>query len=141
LLLCCLFNGSSNVVMKRQIHDVHALATNTTFFFAASISLWIAAALTGQLYLPNPLPLGPTAALLYLTFFGTLLTFAAWFYMMKRVRLSTSMTLACVTPIIALIVDAFFEKHAALTLESYVGAAVVILGVTTTIFFKLRSDK
>ncbi len=54
LLLCCLVNGGSNVVMKRRAHDIHALATNTLFFFAASSSLWVAAALTGQFYVPWP---------------------------------------------------------------------------------------
>ena len=136
LLFNSLLNSSSNILMKRYGHHVVPLASNTIFFFAASIVLWIAAAAGGNCAPPQPLPMAPTLALLYLTFFGTLLAFACFFYLLRHTRLSTAMTLSFVTPIIALVIDAFFEKHGALTPETYLGIAVVLVGVFISVLYK-----
>jgi drug/metabolite transporter (DMT)-like permease len=78
----------------------------------------------------------PTLALLYLTIFGTLIAFASFFYLLKHTRLSTAMTLSFVTPMIALLIDAFFEKHNVLTPETYLGIAVVLIGVIISVVKK-----
>jgi drug/metabolite transporter (DMT)-like permease len=117
-----------------------ALASNTVFFLTASSLLWVAAAVAGQPAVPNPLPLIPTAALAYLTLFGTLASFAAFFYLLKHVRLSTAMTLPFVTPMIAVLIDGLFEKQVILTIESYVGMAVVLVGVAATVVLRARND-
>lgn len=142
LTVVCVLNASSNVAMKRFAHNVVALACNTIFFAAAAVTLWICSILSGH-YVINNWSFLPTAALLYLTIFGTLIAFASFFYLLKHVRLSTAMTLAFVTPIIALGVDAIFEKNAVLTVESYVGIAVVLCGVAVSVLFKdkLKSDR
>jgi drug/metabolite transporter (DMT)-like permease len=141
LLFNAFLNSSSNIVMKRHGHHASALAANTIFFIAASLVLWTSAILSGKCTIPLPLPLAPTLALLYLSFFGTLIAFACFFYLLKHTRLSTAMTLAFVTPLIALVVDAFFEKHSALTPESYLGIGVVLVGVAISVWFKGRDEK
>lgn len=141
LVFNCFCSASSNVVMKRHSHGISPLATNTLFFVACSTLLWFGAAVTGQLKLPSPLPMVPTLALLYLTVFGTLVTFGSFFYLLRHVRLSTAMTLAFVTPTIALLIDSIFEKQIVLSAESYAGMALVLVGVTSTIVFKARSEK
>ena len=135
LIVACL-NSSSTVAMKRHARNTAPLASNTIFFSSASLMLWIVAGINGQWKIPNPIPFGPTLALLYLTIFGTLIAFGAFFYLLKHTRLSTVMTLSFVTPIIALVIDAFFEKHCVLTPESYLGIAVVLAGVAVSILFK-----
>lgn len=134
LTINCLLNSSSNVVMKRHGHNISALASNTIFLSSSSLMLWVIAAACGKCTIPYPLPPGPTAALLYLTIFGTLIAFGCFFYLLKTVRLSTAMTLAFVTPLIALMLDALFEKHCRLTMESYAGIGVVLFGVATSLF-------
>jgi drug/metabolite transporter (DMT)-like permease len=141
LLFNAFLNSSSNIVMKRHAHHTAAIASNTIYFSAASVFLWIAAITSGKCAVPFPLPLAPTLALLYLTVFGTLIAFACFFYLLKHTRLSTAMSLAFVTPLIALVVDGLFEKHSALTPESYLGIGVVLLGVTVTVWFKGRDEK
>ncbi len=136
--IVCVLNASSNVVMKKYAHDVAAIACNTIFFAAASITLWIGSLLSGK-YMISTWNLAPTLALLYLTIFGTLIAFASFFYLLKHVRLSTAMTLAFVTPIIALGVDAVFEKNTVLTLESYIGIAIVLVSVAISILIKERT--
>jgi drug/metabolite transporter (DMT)-like permease len=95
----------------------------------------------GDYAIPNPLPVVPTAALLYLTVLGTVLTFTCYFYLLKHVRLSTAMSLSFITPIVALIVDGFLEKQTALSPTSYVGIATVLIGVGLCLFVQLRSEK
>jgi len=138
LLFNLFISQTSNVLMKRQAHHVAVLPVNTLFFLGSAVVLWVGAIFKGQLFLPPDIPLRATIALLYLTFFGTLITFAAWFYLLKRVRLSTATTLAFVTPIIALIVDAFYEKKVVLGAESYVGFLIILLGVAATVLFNPR---
>lgn len=136
MVIYCFFASSTNVAMKRHASKTSPLAANTIFFASASILLWIVTALTGQLSIPPAPPLASTWALLYLVLFGTLLVFSAFFYLLKHVRLSTAMTLAFVTPLIALFIDALFEKHSVLTIESYVGIGVVLIGVAVSVRIK-----
>lgn len=131
----CVLNACSNVMMKRHAKAVAAIACNTIFFGAASVTLWIASVMSGKYAITEWNP-GPTAALLYLTLFGTLIAFAAFFYLLKHVRLSTAMTLAFVTPIIALAVDAIFEKGAVFTGETYLGIAIVLVSVAMSVLVK-----
>ncbi len=133
--LVCILNASSNVVMKKYAKEVAAIACNTIFFGAAAVTLWISSLLSGK-YMITAWNLTPTLALLYLTVFGTLIAFASFFYLLKHVRLSTAMTLAFVTPIIALGVDAVYEKGTVLTAESYIGIAIVLVSVAISILVK-----
>lgn len=136
LLINSILNSSSNVLMKRHGKHVVALASNTIFFAAAALLLWCMSLSTHGSPFPLPLPMVPTIALLYLTVFGTLIAFAGFFYLLKHTRLSTAVTLSFVTPMIALIVDAFFEKHNALTSQTYLGVAVVLVGVIISVVRK-----
>lgn len=141
LMTCvCALNACSNVAMKKHAHDVVALTSNLIFFAAAALTLWMMALITGTWMIGN-VDLMPLLALVYLTFFGTLLAFGSFFYLLKRVRLSTAMTLAFVTPVIALVVDALFEKRTILTAESYLGIAIVLAGVAMSVLFKASKAK
>jgi drug/metabolite transporter (DMT)-like permease len=133
--LVCILNASSNVVMKKYARQVAAIACNSIFFGAAAVTLWLVAIVNGK-YAIHTWNLAPTLALLYLTIFGTLIAFASFFYLLKHVRLSTAMTLAFVTPIIALGVDAVFEKRTVLTLETYIGMAIVLISVAISVLVK-----
>ncbi len=142
-LICVLvvqtfFSSISNAVMKRQVHDAPPIAINAIFFLAASILLWFATLIKGELFVFHTPSLAATLALLYLTLFGTLLAFGSFFYLLRHVRLSTAMTLAFVTPIIALIVDAFLEKSFVFTQETYLGLAVILAGVSLSILVKSK---
>ncbi len=131
----CILNACSNVTMKKHAHDVAAVTSNMVFTGVAAVVLWTMALCTGTYSFSNVQP-AAVVALLYLTFFGTLLAFASFFYLLKKVRLSTAMTLAFITPTIALVVDAFLEKRAVLNFESYVGIAIVLSGVALSVLFR-----
>jgi drug/metabolite transporter (DMT)-like permease len=140
LIFNAFLNSSSNVAMKHNARHTAALASNTIFFLAASTTLWVTAVIAGDCTIPSPLPMGPTVALVYLTLFGTLLAFACFFYLLRATRLSNAMTLAFVTPVIALVVDAFCERNVVLTMESYIGISIVLTGVAISVLLKARSN-
>jgi len=127
----CAINAVSTVGLKRHVRGVAAMLSNAIFFFGASISLWILSLAGGKF--PLPTSIMPTVALLYLSVFGTVLAFALYFYLLRNVRLSTAMSLSFITPIVALLVDALFEKHAVLSTETFIGIVVVLAGVVLNI--------
>ncbi len=69
------------------------------------------------------------AAAAYLGVIGSVVAFACYFYLLKRVRLMTISTMVFFPPVIALIVDCFIEHAVHLSSASYAGIAVTILGV------------
>jgi len=141
LILNCCVNSVASVLLKRHANEVASIVSNTIFFSACFLLLLSGAFLSHQAVIPMPLPAVPTLALVYLAVFGTVCTFAAWFYLLKHVRLSTVMTLSFITPVLALIVDNFFERQTVLHAETYLGIAFIMSGVAATITLKLRADK
>ena len=69
---------------------------------------------------------------------GSVVTFGAYFYLVRHVRLATVTTLVLVEPVVALLVDALFERRAAASAITYLGAAITLSGVLVTIFFGER---
>jgi drug/metabolite transporter (DMT)-like permease len=124
VLLSCGYN----VVLKRHATGQHPMATNAVFLGTTAVAMSLFALVAEGRPPPWPLPVAPTLAVLYLAVVGSVVAFAAYFYLLQRVRLMTSSTLVLLPPIVALVVDAIWEaqKIAPLT---YVGAGVTLAGV------------
>ncbi len=127
-----------SVILKRHASASSAFANIGVFLPTTGAALWVLTAAVEREPLPVPLPVAPSAALLYLAVFGSVVTFSAYFYLVRHVRLATLTTLVLLEPIVALFVDALFERRAQTTPLMYVGAAVTRSGVLVTIFFGER---
>lgn len=123
------------VLVKRHASGSNPLANTAVFFPATAAALWLLWAAVERRPLPSPLPVAPTAALLYLAVFGSVITFGAYFYLVRHVSLATVTTLVLVEPVVALLVDAFFEQRARASALTYVGAAITASGVLVAIVF------
>lgn len=126
------------VLLKRAVGDLHPLAFTAAFLPATGVALW---AITGSLErqpLPWPPPLVPSLYTLYLAVFGSIVAFAAYFYLVRRVRLTTLTTLTFVEPLLALVIDAAFEERVTLVPRTYVGAAVTLAGVLVAMLVRSR---
>ncbi len=134
MLITCVFSSCASVVLKRVGQRIDVVASNTIFFLSSSLLLWAASAFSGQLQQLSPVPFASMFALFYLTLFGTLVAFACWFYLLKHLRLSTCTTLSFVTPLIALAMDASFEKNIVSSTETNIGIAIVLIGATATVW-------
>lgn len=126
------------VLVKRHASGSSPLANTAVFFPATAAALWLLAAAVERRPVPSPLPLAPTAALLYLAVFGSVVTFGSYFYLVRHVSLATVTTLVLVEPVIALFVDALFEHRAPASALTYVGAAITASGVLVAIVFGER---
>lgn len=131
-------NATSNVLMKKHISKSDAYSRNFFFFLSAAILVWSMAYFVGPCTIPSEpfkgTALAPTIALVHLTIPGTLVAFTLFFYLLKHTSLSKAMTLGFVTPVLALVVDAFWEKQAIMNLNTYAGLACVLMGVGLNIF-------
>ncbi len=134
-VVCC---AAYTVVLKHHTSHSDPFANTAVFFPVTGAVLWAIAGAVERQPLPSPLPLEATAALLYLAIMGSVVTFGAYFYLMRHVRLSTVATLVLVEPVLALFLDAFLEHRAATQPLTYVGAAITLSGVLVTIFFGER---
>ncbi len=130
-----------NIIFKREAHDVNPLSSTAVLLGVSSLSLWLASAARGPIDLPWPPPAAPTLALFYLAILGSVVTFVCYFYMLKRVSLMTASTLVLIQPVLALLVDAMFEKEVRLVGRNYLGVALTFAGVALALGWKWRSAR
>jgi drug/metabolite transporter (DMT)-like permease len=123
-----------STMLKQVASSVHPLATTGVFLGTTGVILAVWAGAIERRPVPWPPPVGPSLALLYLALVGSVVVFTGFFYLMKRVRLMTLSMLVLFEPIVAMVVDALWEKDVVLVARSYVGMAVVIAGVAVSLF-------
>ena len=135
----CMIVGSvalsavNNVILKRHAHAQSPLASAAIITVVNLLILGICSAFVERRQLIWPPPLPATLAVAYLAILGTVVAFCAFFYLIKRVRLMTLTTLVFFPPMIALVVDALWERSCALSLASYAGMAITIGGVAFSV--------
>jgi drug/metabolite transporter (DMT)-like permease len=119
--------------MKRAAAGVHPLASTGVFLGTTALVLGVASLVVERRSVPWPPPAGPTIALVYLAVVGSVVVFAAYFYLLDRVSLMTVSTLVLVEPILAIGVDAVFEHGVVLDAKSYAGMAITGIGVAVSV--------
>lgn len=127
-----------SVILKRHAGASNTFANTAVFFPTTAAGLWVLSVTLERQPVPLPLPFEATAALLYLAIPGSVVTFGAYFYLVRHVRLATVTTLVLLEPVVALFVDALFEHRAAASAFTYAGAAITLSGVLATIVFGER---
>jgi len=130
-----------NIIFKREAGNVNPLSSTALLLAVSSLSLWTASLTRGPIDLPWPPPAAPTLALLYLAILGSVVTFACYFYMLKRVTLMTASTLVLIQPVLALLVDAMWEDEVRLVARSYLGVAITFSGVALALGWKWHSAR
>ncbi len=128
VFLAVVSSATYNMVLKRNTAGANPLAINAGFISVTAGLLLLLATTVERQPLPWPPPMKPTLAVLYLAIVGTVIAFAGYFYLLSRVRLMTISMLVLLQPLIALLVDAFFEAQK-VPPRTYAGAAVTLLGV------------
>ena len=119
-----------SVLVKRYAPDVGAVAVSAVFATVTSLATFVAwpLAFRAQTVRWDP---ASGAALLYLALVGTVLAFGAYFYLLRRVRVTTVATLSLLTPVVALALDALGGERTP-SAAGLAGAAVVLAGVALT---------
>ena len=144
LLLCLASTTVSTtylLIMKRQAGDTHPVVVTTIFISVTALALVVTVLVRGVQPMPWPLPLRPTMALLHLTVAGSVIAFAAYFWLQSRVSLMVTGTLVFVFPLIALLVDRVAERDLALAPRAYVGIAITLAGLGISLDGRRRAAK
>jgi len=121
-----------NLIMKQRGSGADPLATSLPFLAAAAVTLAALAAIAERQPPPWPPPLQPTLALLYLAIFGSVVAFSLYFYLLRHLTLTAVSTLLFVEPVLALLIDAVWEREIHLGPRAYAGAALTLVGVAVT---------
>lgn len=123
---------SYSMIMKQKASGLNNLVSTTIFLTVTAIILG-AVAVCARAPLPWPPPVAPTIALVYLGTVGSVVAFLAYFWLLERTRLQVSSTLVFVYPLVALIIDALFERDVRIGPRAYLGAAIVLGGLAVSL--------
>jgi probable blue pigment (indigoidine) exporter len=132
--LCAVYT----LLLKRHTRDTNPLATNIYFLGPAAIVLILFSLVHERQPPPWPPPLRPTLALLYLALMGSVIVFPIYFFLLKRLTLMAASTLVFIEPVLALLIDAVWEHEIRLTAQTYLGAAVTLVGVAVSLLIRPR---
>jgi drug/metabolite transporter (DMT)-like permease len=117
-----------SMVMKRQVTGVHGVVATAVFLGVTTVVLG-AVALVAREPMPWPPPAVATIALVYLAVVGTVAAFLLYFWLLAKTSLVVTSTLVFVYPLVALVVDALFERDLPLGPRTYLGVAVTLGGL------------
>jgi drug/metabolite transporter (DMT)-like permease len=121
-----------SMIMKQKAGGLNSLVATTIFLAVTAIGVGAVAIGSGEA-IPWPPPVGPTCALLYLAVMGSVVAFGAYFWLLEKTSLQLTSTLVFVYPLVAIAVDALFERELPLGPRSYAGAAITLGGLAVSL--------
>ena len=115
------------VSIKKFGNHLHSLSMNFIPMVIAGISMIVIAFFTEDL---STIRMDENAVLsiIYLAFFGSVITFTTFYWLIKRINLVILSLIAFITPIVALILGFFFYNEV-LSTRHFIGTAMVLTGV------------
>lgn len=127
LLAVCLHSLSMVLVKKINAHLSGLESTSGALLVAAPCYLLVWLMFDGQW--PTEIGLKSAGAILYLAIFGSVLGFVMFFYVLKQIDASRVALVTLMTPVLALLFGQLFN-HEQISLELYLGAALILLGMS-----------
>ena len=115
------------VSVKKFGNHLNPLSMNFIPMLIAGISLIIIALFAEDLS-KNRVDANAILSILYLAFFGTVITFTSFYWLIKKINIVILSLVAFITPIVALILG-FFLYNEELSLRHFIGTALVLTGV------------
>ena len=115
------------VSIKKFGHHLHPLSMNFVPMVIAGISM-VAIGFLFEDLSKIRIDQNAVLSLLYLSFFGSVITFTSFYWLIKRVNLVILSLIAFITPIVALILGFLFYREE-LSANHFIGSAFVLTGV------------
>ncbi|MGC8897227.1 MAG: DMT family transporter [Bacteroidota bacterium] len=130
IVLSAFLQAISVIIIKKYGRTLHPFVVSFGGMLLAAFIL-----LTGSLLFErrSPLTLNVTAVwtVLYLSVFGSVVTFSIYFWLLKRIPVVVLSLSALITPVIAVLLGGIVLSEI-LTARTYLGATIVLLGVLVT---------
>lgn len=128
----------SSVLLKKHASNQSPFVSVSVFMAIGAIAFSSASTLWEHGLLLVELPVIPLLAAGYLGIVGSVIAFSCYLYLMKRIRLMTLNTLVFFPPLIALGVDACWEREVVLTAATYGGMGLTLLGLCVEFLLRFR---
>lgn len=139
LIVGAICAGLSGVFTKRDLHDIDPIVIACFQMLVGMIFLAILGFSFEKLS-SFKITYKSVGALLYLAFFGSVITFVTYFRLVKRIEVTKLSLIAFVTPILALVLGAIV-KNEPITVHLILGSVLVILGIVGLNFLAPRVKK
>ncbi len=140
LMSSVVLSSVSGVILKKHTTHQNPFVSVAIFVAVCAVSFITLSLVIEGPCLFSPPPLVPTLAAAYLGIVSSIISFACYFYLLKRISLMAISKLVFFPPIIALIVDALFETQVVLDMTTYIGISLTLLGVATRFPEKKKSS-
>jgi drug/metabolite transporter (DMT)-like permease len=131
-------SASYSFVLKRSGDGLHPLATTLIFLAVTAVVLDLAVLVRGPEAIPWPPPRDATIAVFYLAILGSIIAFWSWLWLLQKLPLMATSTLVFVLPVVALVVDGFWEHELTLAARTYAGIGVVLVGLAISLLTRSR---
>jgi len=128
VLLSVLIHSTSAVWVKRIDADVPAIVL-TSGGLAIATPLFLLTWLLGSDSLPVEVSTRTIGSIAYLALFGSVLGFALYYYVLKKVQATRVAMIALITPVTALALGNMFNGEP-LSMQVVLGAALILSGLT-----------
>ena len=139
IVLSGIMQASIAVTIKKYGHHLHPLSMNLVPMVIAGISMLIIG-LAIENTSSNVFSRDAILSILYLAFFGSVVTFTSYYWLLKRINLVILSLIAFITPIVALLLG-FLLYDEQLSSRHFIGSAFVLLGVLAANFGNLLKIK
>jgi len=141
IVLSGIMQASIAVTIKKYGHHLHPLAMNFIPMLIAGI-LMLIIGLAFENTSSNVYGRDAILSILYLAFFGSVITFTSYYWLLKKINLVILSLIAFITPIVALILG-YFLYDEQLSTRHFIGSSFVLFGVLAANLgnlFKMRKD-
>lgn len=136
VLLAVAVNAIGLVGMKRLGGAASPLA-NTAGTLFVSLPLFVLAWLLSGAALPDSFPLRASLAVVYLGLFSSVVAFALYYFLMKHLPAVSLAMITVVTPLVALVLGSLLNDEL-LSVRTWIGAAIVCVGLYLNVIVSAR---
>ena len=123
------------VLIKKYGHHLNPLSMNFIPMLIAGISMLVIGLMLENITTFS-LKLNAAISILYLGFFGSVVTFTSYYWLLKRINIVILALIAFITPIVALILGYFFYNED-LSMRHFIGSLLVLIGLLSANFGNL----
>jgi len=131
--------GLSNVFTKRDLHHIDSRVIACFQMMVGTVFLLLIGFSFEELS-SFKITYKSMGALIYLAFFGSILAFVTYLWLLKRIEATKLSLIAFVTPVLALVLGAIV-KNERISLQLILGSILVILGIVGLNFLTPRAKK
>ena len=127
IVLSAIMQAGIAITIKKYGHHLNPLSMNFVPMLIAGISMLIIG-LAFEDTSTNSIGLNAVLSILYLAFFGSVITFTSYYWLLKKINIVILSLTAFITPITALILGYLFYNEQ-LSTNDFIGSAFVLFGV------------